>query len=74
MPSYLDAAGFEGLLEAMVQAAANGARFCIRQFLTSHRIPERFGAVLRREPALEQELEQQDRAFAYRFFIGRICK
>ncbi|MBI2930093.1 MAG: DUF3419 family protein [Planctomycetes bacterium] len=72
VPSYLDQAGFERLLEGLVRAAAPGARFCIRQFLTRHRLPERFDKVLRREPALEEELRAEDRAFAYRFVVGSV--
>lgn len=74
VPSYLDAAGFEELLAAMIHAATDGARFCIRQFLSGHEIPARLRSDLLREPGLEQDLEQQDRAFAYRFFVGRIKK
>lgn len=74
VPSYLDQPGFERLLAAMVHAAAPGARFCIRQFLTEHHFPEQMAAVLRREPELEEQLRLADRAFAYRFIVGTVEK
>lgn len=72
VPSYLRPAGFGRLLDGMVRSAAPGARFCIRQFLTGHRVPGRFDGILRREPELEEELRREDRAFAYRFIVGTI--
>jgi S-adenosylmethionine-diacylglycerol 3-amino-3-carboxypropyl transferase len=72
LPSYLDQPGFERLLAALVRAAAPGARFCIREFLSAHRVPDRLALFLRRETALEEELRQEDRAFAYRFLVGTV--
>ncbi len=72
VPSYLDASTFERLLAAVARAAAPGARFCIRLFLTSHEIPERLQGTFVREPALEEELRADDRAFAYRFLVGTV--
>jgi S-adenosylmethionine-diacylglycerol 3-amino-3-carboxypropyl transferase len=72
VPSYLDKAGWERLLAAMLGAAAPGARFCIRLFLTGHEIPEPLRGRLRREPELERELEARDRCFAYRFIVGTV--
>jgi len=60
------------LLAGLVRAAAPGARFCIREFLTAHRFPER--PDLLREPDLEEELRREDRAFAYRFIVGTVVK
>jgi S-adenosylmethionine-diacylglycerol 3-amino-3-carboxypropyl transferase len=70
VPSFLDQAGFERLLEGVAQAALPGARFCVRQFLTRHRVPERFADRLVREPDLEARLAEQDHAFAYDFLVG----
>lgn len=72
VPSYLDQAGFERLLEAVASAAAPGARFCIRQFLSGHAVPERLAGRLLREPELEEALRSEDRAFAYRFLVGTV--
>ncbi len=70
--SYLSAASFDRLLEAMIRAAEPEARFCLRQFLTGHSVSSRFRTRLRREPGLEEELRRDDRAFAYRFIVGSI--
>ncbi len=73
VPSYLDPPKFERLLHEMIRVAAPGARFCIRQFLSGHRVPERFQNALRREPELEEDLRREDRAFAYRFLVGTVA-
>ncbi len=67
---FLGPSRFDRLLAAMVRAAEPGARFCIREFLTAHRVPG--GLPLRREPALEEELRRDDRAFAWRFIVGTV--
>lgn len=72
-PSFLNQQGFERLLDGVVRTAAPGARICIRQFLTGHTIPERFRDRIYREPRLEQELANSDRAFSYRFIVGQVC-
>lgn len=73
VPSYLDQPGFERLLAALVRAAAPGARFCIRLFLSRPLVPERFAHVLHREPDLERRLAEEDHAFAYDFIVGRVA-
>ena len=72
VPSFLDQKGFERLLDGIVNFGAPGARFCIRQFLTSQFVPERFKQVLVREPELEERLRTNDRSFAYRFVVGSV--
>jgi S-adenosylmethionine-diacylglycerol 3-amino-3-carboxypropyl transferase len=72
VPSYLDAPDFERLLDAIVHAAAPGARVCIREFLSAHGIPPRFDGVLLRDAPLEAELRAADRAFAYRFIVATV--
>jgi S-adenosylmethionine-diacylglycerol 3-amino-3-carboxypropyl transferase len=74
VPSFLDQAGFERMLQGLIHAAAPGARFCIRQFLTDHRIPEHLAGNLRRESELEAQLRADDRSFAYRFIVGTVVK
>lgn len=71
-PSYLDAAGLERLLAAVVHASAPGARFCIRLFLSGQSIPAGMQSRFRRESDLERRLETLDRAFAYRFLVGTV--
>lgn len=72
LPSYLDRSRLDQLLEAMVQAAAPGARFCIRQSLTGYDLPGRFAGVLVREPEVEEQLRLEDRCFVYRFWVGTV--
>jgi S-adenosylmethionine-diacylglycerol 3-amino-3-carboxypropyl transferase len=74
VPSFLDQEMFERLLDGIVRSGAHGARFCIRQFLTDQVIPDRFEAILVREPNLEDRLSKRDRSFAYRFVVGRVKK
>ncbi len=70
--SYLSQADFERLLEAMARSAKPGARFCIRQCFSSHRIPKRIAHLFNREHELESQLEKEDRSFFYRFMIGTV--
>ena len=72
LPSYLDPPGFERLLAALVRAAAPGARFCIREFLSAHRLLGPLASRLRRDTALEEKLRLEDRAVAYRFLVGTV--
>ncbi len=75
VPSYLDQQLFERLLRAMARAAAPGARFCIRLFLTDQVWPDwaaDLGFV--REPELEKNLEAEDRGIFYRFRVGYLEK
>ncbi len=72
LPSYLDERGVERLLRALVRAAAPGARFCIRQFLTRYPLPAELAPSLRLEPELEASLAQSDRSFAYAFTVGTV--
>jgi S-adenosylmethionine-diacylglycerol 3-amino-3-carboxypropyl transferase len=74
VPSFLDQEMFERLLDGIVRSGAPGARFCIRQFLTDHVIPDRFETTVVREPKLEERLSKRDRSFAYRFIVGRVKK
>lgn len=72
--SYMDAKGFERLAKAISHAAAPKARFCIRQFLSNHKIPPALQPIFKRNYTLEQELEHEDRCFVYRFLTGSIEK
>jgi len=74
VPSYLSQEGFERLLFAVVRAAAPGARFCIRLFLSRPRFPEGLGPTLVRERELERRLAEEDHAFAYDFIVGRVSR
>lgn len=70
--SYLSSTDFIRLLKGMVIAAKPGARFCMRQFLSTHEIPEELQEFFKRDPILEKELEKQDNCFVYRFMVGTI--
>jgi S-adenosylmethionine-diacylglycerol 3-amino-3-carboxypropyl transferase len=72
--SYVDEKQFEEIVIEMVRTAKQGARFCLRQLLSEHRIPEVLQFSIRRDPHLEKKLEEEDRTFVYRFTIGTIQK
>lgn len=72
--SYLNASNFQRLVHAINRAAKPGARFCLRQFLSNHKIPDRLASTFKRDHSLEQELEHEDRCFVYRFIAGTIDK
>ncbi|MDN3505044.1 MAG: DUF3419 family protein [Rhabdochlamydiaceae bacterium] len=72
--SYMDEKSFNRMLRAMIKAAAPGARFCARQFLSDHSLDDDVKACLYRDEQLEQELEKEDRCFVYRFMTGEILK
>jgi len=74
VPSYLSRSEFEHLLIQVVRTAKNGARICIRFFLAHYDIPEQLVENIIREPGLENELMEMDRAFAYRFLVATIFK
>ncbi|MBA3814914.1 MAG: DUF3419 family protein [Parachlamydiaceae bacterium] len=72
--SYMDTKSFERLTHAISRAATPNARFCIRQFLSNHKIPSSLDPIFKRNYALEKELEHEDRCFVYRFMTGSIQK
>jgi len=72
--SYVDEKVFGEIVVEMVRTAKQGARFCLRQLLTEHRIPEVMQFSIRRDPHLEKRLEEEDRTFVYRFTTGTIQK
>lgn len=72
--SYLTAPDFERLIAGIYQTAKPGARFCMRQFLSGHQIPEKYLPHFQRDLALEDELQKQDNCFVYRFVTGTIVK
>lgn len=70
--SYMSYANFVRLLRNMIKTAKPGARFCLRQFLSSYEIPGDLRPHFIRDAALERKLEQQDNCFVYRFMVGTI--
>ena len=72
--SYLSPYEFDRLINAIVRTSKSGSRFCIRQFLSYHRIPKHLESILDRNTNLEQELEEKDTCFVYRFMTGKIQK
>jgi S-adenosylmethionine-diacylglycerol 3-amino-3-carboxypropyl transferase len=71
--SYISYPNFIRLLKNIIKTAKPGARFCLRQFLSSYEIPPHFQSFFIRDKALEKTLEQQDNCFVYRFFVGKIA-
>ena len=74
VPSFLDQKGFERLLDCIVRSGSDGARFCIRLFLSGQHVPDRYKEVIDRDTKLENELKLTDRSFAYRFVVGSVKK
>lgn len=72
--SYMDEKSFNRMLRAAIRCAKPKARFCIRQFLSDHKIDADLVKHLAREPHLEKQLESEDRCFVYRFMTGEIKK
>ena len=70
--SYLSYSDFVRLLRGIIKTAKPGARFCLREFLSSHPIPSELQPYFKRERKLEKELEKEDNCFVYRFMVGTI--
>lgn len=70
--SYLTYPNFIRLLKNIIRTAKPGARFCLRQFLSSYEIPSHLQKYFIRNYALEKCLEQQDNCFVYRFLTGTV--
>lgn len=72
--SYLPTSEFLNLIRHIYRTAKDGARFCIRQFLSNHLIPEEFAPAFKRDTELEETLRKEDRCMVYHFMVGRIQK
>lgn len=72
--SYMPQHDFERLLKAIVRTAKPNARFSIREFLSLHHFPKSLQPHFKRNHELENELEEKDRCFLYRFKVGQIQK
>ena len=72
--SYMSHDHFIRLLKAVYKTAKPGARFCIRQFLSSQEMPSEVASFFTRDKELEEKLESKDRCFIYRFTVGSINK
>lgn len=70
--SYLSKEAFHELLKEVHRTAKPGARFCLRQFLSDHPLPDHLPSNFKRDPLLEKRLEKEDRTFVYRFCAGVI--
>jgi S-adenosylmethionine-diacylglycerol 3-amino-3-carboxypropyl transferase len=71
--SYLSYPNFIRLLKGMIKTAKPGARFCMRQFLSSYEIPSSLQPYFIRDKSLEKRLERLDNCFVYRFTVGTIA-
>jgi S-adenosylmethionine-diacylglycerol 3-amino-3-carboxypropyl transferase len=72
--SYLSTEQFNRLIHGIYRTAKPNARFCMREFMSSHRIPYSMQKFFVRNPHLENKLAQEDRCFVYRFMTGNIIK
>ena len=71
--SYMNYSRFVRLLRNIIRTAKPGARFCLRQFLSSYEIPEDLQSFFDRNTTLEKQLEKQDSCFVYRFWAGTVA-
>lgn len=72
--SYISQKDFDRLIRAICYAAKPGARFSIRQFMSDHQFPSECVSLFQRDHKLEQELQDEDKCFVYRFMAGTINK
>lgn len=72
--SYISEDDYLRLIRGVYRAAKPGARFSIRQFLSFRHLPENLESFFIRDNQLEQQLEEEDRCFVYRFMVGTISK
>lgn len=70
--SYLSYPDFIRLLKGIIRTAKPGARFCLRQFMSSYEIPENLQKYFVRDKSLEKRLERLDNCFIYRFIVGSV--
>ena len=62
------------MMKEVYRTAKPGARFCIRELLSSQRIPSELTSNFKRNSKLEKQLEEKDRCFIYRFMTGSVEK
>jgi len=72
--SYMDQASFDRMMKQILRAAKPGARFCIRQFSSNHKLSPEYANHFCRDSSLENQLEKEDSCFIYRFITGKIEK
>lgn len=70
--SYITESDFKRLLRAIQRTARKGARFSIRQFMSSQKIPEALEGIFQRDPVLEKKLGLEDHCCVYQFTVGHI--
>lgn len=67
--SYMDQEGFNELASALYRTGKKGSRFCLRQFLSNHTLPEKIP--FKRDLSLESKLSHYDKSFIYRSLVGQ---
>lgn len=72
--SYLDEHDFRRLLNEVHRTARKGARFSIRQFMSSQRIPQALEKIFQRDYELEKRLGKEDHCCVYQFTVGHIIR
>lgn len=72
--SYLSPKDFLRLLKAIHRTARPKARFCLRQFLSSHVIPKEVDGCFQFDHKLAKHLKEEDQTIFYRFLVGTVNK
>lgn len=70
--SYMDEKSFNRLIKAMIRCAKPGARFCIRELMSRHKIDAENLKKINLNEELADELKIMDKCFVYRFKVGNI--
>lgn len=68
--SYMNQEQFNELASLIYRTGKKGARFCLRQFLSNHTLPEQLP--FKRDLPLETKLSHYDKSFIYRCLVGQI--
>ena len=72
--SYTDKKEYERIWREILRTGSPGARICERQFLVKRELPSSFKPYVRRDTALEQELERIDDSMFFSFIVGEMKK
>lgn len=71
--SYMPYEQYTQMLKEVHRVGREGARFCLRQFMSKYEIPDSLKKYFSREQDLEKQLEKEDRCVIYSFSVGTVA-